>query len=726
MKHWSVKLIALILVAVCAFSLAVCGISIIYNVNRDMYGDVDLATRQEELMADNLEYYQNKAAYAIAVSYLRGENTAPDTTARGLWNDYFTGYAADEYVWPECEYRLCTSSGTLLSSTAKKDTDYLDTTITQVSVPDGTIVRLGLSKEFPDFEELPVDYEWTDRNGNALPDLDERTVHYDIVQVGQAMFRVETFEPTTFRVEILLTESDMGVIKSEVDEMALMEVAYQMREFDIPGAIGSAIVLVVCMLYLCCVSGKKPGGEIAPRGLNLLPLDLYACAAVCGGVLGIGGGVSCINRLAWGSCYEEVLLYLALFGGCAVGMALFVTLFLMALCAQVRMGGGAWYKRSLLGRCGRGIWNFCGKVLRWAWNLTKKVWNWLCEKANMNVLLRNFFTILKKLWGMMDLVWQWVALYGALFVATVFVAKTFRYHDGFTFLLVGVCGFVLVVYTGFAFGRLRDAAKRMSEGDLDSKIKTYDEFLYGHFAEFAEDLNTLSDTCVDAAMAKMKSERMKTELITNVSHDIKTPLTSIINYVDLLKQAENEEQRQEYLEVLDRQSQRLKKLIEDLMEMSKASTGNVNVELTQTDVVEAVNQALGEFSDRFDQLGLNIVFRQKDQSIQASCDGKLLWRVLSNLLVNVVKYALPNTRVYVDVTADGHKVLISLKNISREPLNIPAEELMERFVRGDESRTDQGNGLGLNIAKSLMEVQHGDLDLTVDGDLFKVTLTLNQ
>jgi len=727
MKHWSIKLIALILVAVCAFSLAVCGTSVLFNVNMDMYGGVTLEQRQNDLMADELEYYSYRAANRIAAQYMLEKNTQEGTTARDLWRQNFGSYIYDEAVWPECEYRVYDSAGLLVENAAKEFV-YTKSLFVDAYAQNGAVTRLGFAnKEFPDYDDLPVNYEWTDYQGNALPGLDERTVHYHIEQVGQVLYRIERFDDMPLRVEILLTEADMSVLRDQTGMAALMQVFYTMSGFDIPAAIGSALILMICMVYLCCVSGKKTDGEVVPRGLNRMPLDLYACVAGVGGIFACAGGVFCFQQFEWGqSNVENILIWLGLFGGCAAILALIVTLFFMALCAQVRMGGGAWYKKSLLGRFGKGIWNLCKKILLWAWGKVKALWDWACEKLNLLKYLGILWEILKKLWGMMDLTWQWVIAYGALVVLTAISAKTFQYHDGLALILVAVPGFVLVAYTAFAFGKLRDAAKRMSEGDLDSKISTYEDYLYGHFAEFAEDLNTLSDTCTDAALAKLKSERMKTELITNVSHDIKTPLTSIINYVDLLKKAETEEQRQEYLEVLDRQSLRLKKLIEDLMEMSKASTGNVSVELAETDVVEAVNQALGEFSDRLENLGLNIIFRQKDQIITASCDGKLLWRVLSNLLVNVVKYSLPGTRVYIDVAEEDRKVSISLKNISREPLNIPAEELMERFVRGDESRTDQGNGLGLNIAKSLMEVQHGDLDLTVDGDLFKVTLTLNK
>ena len=226
-------------------------------------------------------------------------------------------------------------------------------------------------------------------------------------------------------------------------------------------------------------------------------------------------------------------------------------------------------------------------------------------------------------------------------------------------------------------------------------------------------------------MEKMKSERMKSELITNVSHDIKTPLTSIINYVDLLQKTDDEAERADYLEVLDRQSQRLKKLIEDLMEMSRANSGNVAVEITPTDITEAVNQALGEFADTLESCGLTVLCKAPAEPCLALCDGKHLWRVLSNCLSNVVKYAMPGTRVYVDVLTRGGKAEISIKNISARMLNVSAEELMERFVRGYASRDTEGNGLGLNIAKSLMELQSGRLELVVDGDLFKVVLTLN-
>ncbi len=192
--------------------------------------------------------------------------------------------------------------------------------------------------------------------------------------------------------------------------------------------------------------------------------------------------------------------------------------------------------------------------------------------------------------------------------------------------------------------------------------------------------------------------------------------------MDLLQKPHTQQEQQDYLEVLDRQSQRLKKLIEDLMDMSKASTGNMPTDITRLDAVEAVNQALGEFADKLEKAQLYPLFRHEKDQVPMMADGRLTWRVLSNLLSNAVKYAMPGTRVYIDLMEAEGKVLISLKNISRDELNIGADELMERFVRGDDSRNTEGSGLGLNIAKSLMELQKGQLQLLVDGDLFKVTL----
>ena len=321
--------------------------------------------------------------------------------------------------------------------------------------------------------------------------------------------------------------------------------------------------------------------------------------------------------------------------------------------------------------------------------------------------------------SLLPVTWQWLLVGFGMLLLMVITVNTNNEE-----ILVLLCGGIcvsIILYASHCFGILWDSTKKMSKGDLETKVD--DRLMVGAFKDFASDLNALADVAVVAAQKQMKSERMKTELITNVSHDIKTPLTSIINYVDLLQKPHTDEEQETYLEVLSRQSQQMKKLLEDLIDMSKANTGNMSVSVIRLNAKETVSQALGEFSDKLDAAQLVPVIKQPEEDVYMLADGRLAWRVLSNILSNVYKYAMPGTRVYIDLAENDGKVQISVKNISREELNVNADELMERFVRGDVSRNTEGSGLGLNIAQSLMEIQKGKLDVLVDGDLFKVTLT---
>jgi signal transduction histidine kinase len=270
--------------------------------------------------------------------------------------------------------------------------------------------------------------------------------------------------------------------------------------------------------------------------------------------------------------------------------------------------------------------------------------------------------------------------------------------------------------------KVKTAAERIAAGDVDYELNT--KWMPYDIRKHYEELTSLQDGLKVAVEKQMRSEHLKTDLITNVSHDIKTPLTSIINYVDLLQKEHTDEEEEKYLEVLSRQSNRLKKLTEDLIEASKASTGNISMELASIDVKEILEQSLAEYREKFDANGLEIITDIRDEDVKVRADGNLLWRILNNLYSNINKYAMANTRVYIDVSREDNNALISIKNISREQLNISADELMERFVRGDSSRHTEGSGLGLNIASSLAEIQKGSLKLSVDGDLFKTELRM--
>ncbi len=270
-----------------------------------------------------------------------------------------------------------------------------------------------------------------------------------------------------------------------------------------------------------------------------------------------------------------------------------------------------------------------------------------------------------------------------------------------------------------------EETKKIAEGEVDNKIDAPMKFKSNQ--KLTESINGIGDGISKAVALSLKNERMKTELITNVSHDLKTPLTSIINYVDLLKtDGLDSEKASEYLEILDRKSQRLKNLTEDLVEASKLNSGVIELNIENIDIVQLVNQSLAEYSERFEQSGLHVIKNITRDTIIVRADGRKTWRALDNLYSNVCKYAMPGTRVYIDIIDEEYGAVVSIKNISAGALNFSADELMERFVRGDVSRTTEGSGLGLSIARSILERQNGELKITLDGDLFKVEMKLKK
>lgn len=303
---------------------------------------------------------------------------------------------------------------------------------------------------------------------------------------------------------------------------------------------------------------------------------------------------------------------------------------------------------------------------------------------------------------------------------TVFISR--RLIWGLCVVAVYVYEFIYVGMKLLNIQKIKEGAQKISAGDLQYKIDTSE--MSGVFREFAEDINNIGNGLNVAVDESIKSERMKAALITNVSHDIKTPLTSIINYVDLLKRENiTQEPIKEYIDVLDMKSQRLKALTEDLVEASRASSGNITLDLQHIDLVELAAQAAGTYQEKFESKDLVTVMNRRDPVIMIMADGRRLYRVLDNLFSNAFKYAMPNTRIYVDMFVQGTKAYFIMKNISSAPLNISPEELTQRFVRGDTARTTEGSGLGLSIAQSLTELHGGQFAIDLDGDLFKVSLT---
>lgn len=461
----------------------------------------------------------------------------------------------------------------------------------------------------------------------------------------------------------------------------------------------SALMFILLTVLLCFGAGRKNGVEgVYLTWIDKVPIDLVIAIATFFTVM--------LSALAI-DCFEGDWLYrrhyyqwLELAVG-AVAVAAIAAMVLWVITAiAARLKTPKWWRNTVI-----------AQVLR-------------AVKRAVFFVFRLIKTLLKKL----PLYWKAAAIFGAAsfveIIGLVYCASyNFRPLPFLWFVEKVLLGLVLVVVV-ILLRRLQKGAEEISEGNLDYKIdKTY---MPPVLSEHAERLNTIGMGLSKAVDERMKSERMKTELITNVSHDIKTPLTSIVNYVDLLKMEPIESQTaQEYISVIDRQSARLKKLITDLVEASKASTGNLSTNMEPTDLKVLISQTVGEYEEKLAERSLELVTETDESNPVIMADGRLMWRVFDNLFNNICKYAMKGTRVYLTMRVEGSKATVSLKNISSSRLNIASEELMERFVRGDSSRNTEGSGLGLSIAKSLVELQKGDFDIVIDGDLFKVTVSFD-
>ncbi len=322
-------------------------------------------------------------------------------------------------------------------------------------------------------------------------------------------------------------------------------------------------------------------------------------------------------------------------------------------------------------------------------------------------------------------IWQVLIVVAALGAFDLLVYMLLRYDPAEYYTIIKLTEFAFIALIGakYAVGyqKIRQGTMKIAGGDTNYKIET--KGLPKSMEQQAVQLNSINVAVADAVERQLRSEKLKTDLITNVSHDIKTPLTSIINYIDLIKK-ENITQQPvaDYIEVVGRQSDRLKKLVVDLVEASKASTGNITVNLATTGLKLLLNQAAGEYEEKAEKAGLSLTMNLPEEEIYVLSDGRLLWRVFDNLLNNACKYSQPGTRIYVNLEKADGKAVVTFKNVSKTQLNISPDELMERFVRGDSSRNTEGSGLGLNIAQSLTEILNGKMTLHIDGDLFKVVL----
>ena len=474
------------------------------------------------------------------------------------------------------------------------------------------------------------------------------------------------------------------------------DLAYALRYWVYAIIAAAALMVLACFVFLLCAAGHHPGTDgVRPGWGTKLPLDLLTAAVA----LVLFLGIEMVVEANFGGIGVVLVVVL----GPAVLAGIF-TGWCMSFALRLKLG--SWWRNTVI-----------YIALRWAWKVVKKLGGGL----------GNLGRGLTDLLGGIPLVGKTVLIFLGLCVLEglgILVSLGFFWSWGllaFLWVVEKILLFLAVLAVALMCRKLLLGGRALAAGDLSYQVDTSRMVL--DFKSHGEDLNHIAQGMAAAVDQRMRSERMKTELITNVSHDIKTPLTSIINYADLIGQEPKDSDKiPEYAAVLTRQSERLKRLIEDLVEASKASTGNLEVNLAPCQPGVLLTQAAGEYEQKLKDAGLDLVTRQPETAVTILADGRRLWRVFDNLMNNICKYAQRGTRVYLTLEERDGQAVISFKNTSRAPLDIPAEELLERFVRGDAARTGEGNGLGLSIAKSLTELQQGTLDLTVDGDLFKVVL----
>lgn len=495
------------------------------------------------------------------------------------------------------------------------------------------------------------------------------------------------------------------MFEKEDDISALVRLiyfVYRMRYAVIWFCLGGGLLFVSCIIFLLCSAGHKNGREgIVPGRLTGIHFDILTA--------GIGLIVSILLCLAHGLRYAELIDAV---GGIALCASTLILGMIYLYDFAIRLKLGKLWRHTLIYTVLRFLW----RVLRGIWRGFRKLWRESCR------VLREVPMVLSVV------VVYWVVC----FLELIVTARLCRiYHEGFFLFFWGtgkIVVFMAALYITLTFRKLLKASRELAAGHESYRVDT--RHMFWVFREQGENLNSLGQGVVKAVSERMKSERLKTELITNVSHDLKTPLTSIINYAELISREaeENPEENpkiREYSEVLLRQSGRLKRLLENLVEASKAATGNLEVNLEPCEAGVLLSQAVGEYQKRLEEKTLELRVSQPEEPVRILADGRHLWRVFDNLLNNICKYAQENSRVYLTLEQREEKVFIIFRNMSKYALDISPEELEERFVRGDKSRHMEGNGLGLSIARSLMELQQGQMEIVVDGDLFKVVLSFD-
>lgn len=495
--------------------------------------------------------------------------------------------------------------------------------------------------------------------------------------------------PVPVRYSMVGYVLDTVTENSEVATMTkIISVCFAYSNLLLGVMVASALLALACFAFLMAAAGHRKGCEEIQSGITeRLPFDVLTVLVATAGVI----LMQLLIGFSYGDANAAKLVAYVLIFEAAAALCLW---WCISFARRLKIG-------NVIKSC------ISIRLLLWCWRVFKKLMDFVGRTLKGMALIPRASVII---FGILFIEFLWIVGFGA--------RRRFMLFSWFIERSVLV---LLTLYVLLCMKKLLKAGKEISQGNMDYHVDTGK--MYGPLREHGEQLNRISEGMNKAVNSRMKSEHFKTELITNVSHDIKTPLTSIINYVDLLeKEKIDNEKAKEYIQVLSRQSARLKKLIDDLIEASKASTGNLNVNMERCELGVLIDQSAGEYAEKLKAAGLELVITKPEEPVVIMADGRHMWRVFDNLLNNVCKYAMAGTRVYLNLDKAAGKATVTFRNISASQLNISGEELMERFVRGDSSRNTEGSGLGLSIARSLVQLQNGELELTVDGDLFKVVL----
>lgn len=648
-----------------------------------------------------------------------GEYQREDVNATIMKNRYRTvdGKNIENHVssWEEY-YELCQNIKKAADDLAVNYDEYLK--YQDLFLPEQTNVVYFIRKTIGNKTQVYTNMDVKSKELKTLKDellnLCSRSVYYDPANMS---FETDTrIEESTLRyilngfeyaypenTQVMIgVRKDLSHVQDSFFEAAEGFNKYAPYSGQYLAAAAACIALYLLLLVVLTIRegvvGKKETGE---RILRLhredrIPTEIMA-AAFCAVSFGLYCLIAEAVNTIWQIVSENVMILLA--GGSALAVSLVFSFFYYSLVRRIK-ARNLW-KDSLIRRVGL----FIGNGIRYAyrhWDVVLRVG----VPFGIFVLFHAFMIIVGNFVGRRTA--------GGLLLIL------------FVVLAVDVVIGILLYRSAQARQRILECIRKINEGDLEHKVK--EEGMYGDNLVMARAVNSIGDSVKNAVETSMKDERLKADLITNVSHDIKTPLTSIINYVDLIKRQNVQDPKiSEYIQVLDEKSQRLKQLTDDLVEASKISSGNIVLQWEKINLVELLNQTLGEFSEKFREKALYPVINAPGSPVYIQADSRRIWRVMENLFNNIFKYALEGTRVYIDMglkKAEAQEVwvMLSVKNISANPLKVNPEELTERFIRGDESRTMEGSGLGLSIAKNLVEMQNGTFEIVMDGDLFKVNL----